>query len=768
MKSRSKLCRRLFTCLTAFVVAAGCISGIHAFAQSNVIYSDATEIVAGEEARIPISISGNTGLAGFGLYITYDPDVITPVDTDDSEGLIAGKSVNTIGGSLKNIPENTVKVIYASASDITEDGLLFDFICNVDPEQVGTTTLTLDYVAGDTINAEIEEVALTCQEITLDIVNNEYGALPALKLQADSVIAGETAEVSGFLSNAGELSEAEITLTYNEDNYDFADVAAAEGVSCTAGEAAEGSVTFTLTDISSAAADEPLFTVTFKSSDTAYSGEYTFEASASGVVGADSIHIIGCDAVISPSETSDSAVIFSDDELSGSFGEVLTVPVYISNNKGLCGYKLILEYDGTLITPSAVNDSGLMGGNFGYNIDNENQIIVLWNNSLNSTDNGHIFDIEFTVNTEETAVAEIAVGYSQPDTFSYDAAEGKDIDASLVTETISVQLNPAETTATTTTTTTTTDTTTETTTTTTVTETTVSTTATTTSESTGTTEPSATDTSESSSTTTTETTTTATETTVTTSDTDFVGPTDTTASSTTTTSATTTDTEPTADTVTSTTSSATDDTETTEPTTSTTVSTTVTTETTVSTSDPDLVGPTNTTETTTTTSVTTTSDTDTTETSTDTSTTSATGTTETAPTETTVTTVTSVSGTDDTTSSTTASTTVTTSTASTTVSTTVSAEQPELMRGDANMDGNVNLDDAVVVLKYYSMKGASMDVTLLEVNGLEADEALEAALFAAVDIDGDGAISLTDASYILSYYAYKAASLDVTWEQLTG
>lgn len=755
MKSRSKLCRRIFTCFTAFVVAAGCISGIHAFAQSNVIYSDATEIVAGEEARIPISISGNTGLAGFGLYITYDPDVITPVGTDDSEGLVAGKSVNTIGGSLKNIPENTVKVIYASASDITEDGLLFDFICNVDPEQVGTTTLTLDYVPGDTINADIEEVPLTCQEITLDIVNNEYDAIPAVKLSADSVTAGENAEVSGFLSNAGELSEAVITLTYNEDNYDFEKVTAADGASCTTGEASDGSVTFMVTDIGSISGDEPLFTVTFKSSDTAYSGEYTFEASASGVVGADSIHIIGCDAVISPSETSDSAVIFSDEGLSADYGEALTVPVYISNNKGLCGYKLILEYDGTLITPSAVNDSGLMDGNFGYNIDNENQIIVLWNNSLNSYESGHIFDIEFTVNTEETTEAEIAVGYSQPDTFSYDEAEGKDTDASLITEAIIVQLNPAETTATTTTTTT--DTTTETTTT------------TTTSESAETTESSATDTAEPTSTTTTVTTTTATETTVSTSDTDFVGPTDTTASSTTTTSVTTTDTEPTTDTVTSTTSSSTGDTETTESTTGTTASTTVTTETTVSTSDSDFVGPTNTTETSTTTSVTTTSDTGTgtttTETGTDVSTTSATGTTETAPTETTVTTVTTGSGTDDTTSGTTASTTVTTAT---TVSTTVSGEQPELLRGDANMDGNVNLDDAVIVLTYYSMKGASMDVTLLGINGLEDDEALEAALFAAVDIDSDGAISLADASYILTYYAYKAASLDVTWEQLTG
>lgn len=760
MKSRSKLCRRIFTCFTAFVVAAGCISGIHAFAQSNVIYSDATEIVAGEEARIPISISGNTGLAGFGLYITYDPDVITPVDTDDSEGLVAGKSVNTIGGSLKNIPENTVKVIYASASDITEDGLLFDFICNVDPEQVGTTTLTLDYVPGDTINADIEEVPLTCQEITLDIVNNEYDAIPAVKLSADSVTAGENAEVSGFLSNAGELSEAVITLTYNEDNYDFEKVTAADGASCTTGEASDGSVTFMVTDIGSISGDEPLFTVTFKSSDTAYSGEYTFEASASGVVGADSIHIIGCDAVISPSETSDSAVIFSDEGLSADYGEALTVPVYISNNKGLCGYKLILEYDGTLITPSAVNDSGLMDGNFGYNIDNENQIIVLWNNSLNSYESGHIFDIEFTVNTEETTEAEIAVGYSQPDTFSYDEAEGKDTDASLITEAIIVQLNPAETTATTTATSTTS---TETTTTTTAsdTETTVSTTVTTTSESTDTTESvtATTETSESTETTTTATETTTSETTVSTKNTDFTGPTDTTASSTTTTSATTTKTEPTSDTLTG---SSTDDTETT-------ASTTVTTETTVSTSDSDFVGPTNTTETSTTTSVTTTSDTGTgtttTETGTDVSTTSATGTTETAPTETTVTTVTTGSGTDDTTSGTTASTTVTTVT---TVSTTVSGEQPELLRGDANMDGNVNLDDAVIVLTYYSMKGASMDVTLLGVNGLEDDDALEAALFAAVDIDSDGAISLADASCILTYYAYKAASLDVTWEQLTG
>lgn len=349
VKSKSKFCGKALSCITAAAVAVCGFAGINAFASGNMIYSDASKVIAGEEAKIPISISGNTGIAGFGLYITYDPAVITPVDTDDSQGLIAGKSEDTIGGTLKNLPENTVKVMYAAAENLTEDGLLFDFICTVDPDEVGTTTLKLSYVPNDTINEDIEEIALTCQDITLDIVNEAYDAMPTVRLSSGNAAAGEQVTVSGMLSNAGTLDSAEFSVSYDEENFDFVSAETAEGTELVSSNAENGVCTFELSGISETTGDEPLFKLYFDSSATANSGSYAFEAEAQNVIGAESIHIIGSETIITPSETSDAAIVFSDKELSADYGEELTVHVYISNNKGLCGYKLLFDYDSTLI-----------------------------------------------------------------------------------------------------------------------------------------------------------------------------------------------------------------------------------------------------------------------------------------------------------------------------------------------------------------------------------------------------------------------------------
>lgn len=64
--------------------------------------------------------------------------------------------------------------------------------------------------------------------------------------------------------------------------------------------------------------------------------------------------------------------------------------------------------------------------------------------------------------------------------------------------------------------------------------------------------------------------------------------------------------------------------------------------------------------------------------------------------------------------------------------------------GDPDGDGDINVEDAVMVLNYYAMCSA----------GLEAEIDLYAA-----DVNGDGVIGVEDAVEILTYYARKAAGL---------
>ncbi|MGN0631758.1 MAG: dockerin type I domain-containing protein [Ruminococcus sp.] len=77
-----------------------------------------------------------------------------------------------------------------------------------------------------------------------------------------------------------------------------------------------------------------------------------------------------------------------------------------------------------------------------------------------------------------------------------------------------------------------------------------------------------------------------------------------------------------------------------------------------------------------------------------------------------------------------------------------------LEQGDANGDGNINLDDAGEILKYYAESGAGIAAGQVHLN-LTYPLSLNTA-----DMNGDGKISLSDATEILSKYAKRAVGLE--------
>ena len=417
MKRKSSFFTRMLSGITSAAVLASMLSGNPVLAQSNMLYSTADTVHAGNEERIPIYISGNTGIAGFGVYITYDPDVVTPIEIDDAEGLISGCTENSIGGNMASLPEHTVKVMYAGTENMSEDGLLFDFVCSIDTEAIGSTVLQISYEQGDTIDEEIEDVILSCEDVTLAIENEVYDAMPALVLSSGNVTAGEETTVEAVLSNSGALSCADFAISYDAKQFAYVSVSSDAHAVISQIRDDEGVLSFTVSGIDQVSDHSTLFTITFDSADTADAGTYEFTGTASCAEGAEDIHIVGCRCVVFSSEISDAAVISGEEGISGDCGDVITIPVYISNNKGITGYKLFLNYHHEYLTPITVADAGLFPGTFTCNTDKEDQVVVLWNHSDNVFENGHLFDLQFQVNTEEVLDTEIAVGYSQPDTF---------------------------------------------------------------------------------------------------------------------------------------------------------------------------------------------------------------------------------------------------------------------------------------------------------------------------------------------------------------
>ncbi len=77
-----------------------------------------------------------------------------------------------------------------------------------------------------------------------------------------------------------------------------------------------------------------------------------------------------------------------------------------------------------------------------------------------------------------------------------------------------------------------------------------------------------------------------------------------------------------------------------------------------------------------------------------------------------------------------------------------------LSSGDLDGDGTVSITDASTCLNAYANAAAG------NANGLTAAQE------AAADVDGDGSITIQDASYILQYYANAAAGNTVTWDSI--
>ena len=82
------------------------------------------------------------------------------------------------------------------------------------------------------------------------------------------------------------------------------------------------------------------------------------------------------------------------------------------------------------------------------------------------------------------------------------------------------------------------------------------------------------------------------------------------------------------------------------------------------------------------------------------------------------------------------------------------------VKGDADLDGTI--DDAFLVLQYYSQHSAGNDSFRFNDN-----DAMEAQLLKLLDIDNNGEIGIQDAFLVLSYYSYQSAGKNVTWEDLT-
>lgn len=78
----------------------------------------------------------------------------------------------------------------------------------------------------------------------------------------------------------------------------------------------------------------------------------------------------------------------------------------------------------------------------------------------------------------------------------------------------------------------------------------------------------------------------------------------------------------------------------------------------------------------------------------------------------------------------------------------------DILKGDIDNDGSINIADATSILSSYALNAVGLDPGLTD------------AQKQAADVDADGKITISDATYVLSYYARNASGLNVDWESI--
>jgi len=126
-----------------------------------------------------------------------------------------------------------------------------------------------------------------------------------------------------------------------------------------------------------------------------------------------------------PSNSTANNCIYCD-PIEASAGQEISVPVSIKNNKGICGFEIIITYDANVVTPKSVTpSSSISTGNFNDSIDTmqDNSFSVVWSGSSNITTDSELFVITFDINDGANEDVVIQVSYNQENTINEDIDE---------------------------------------------------------------------------------------------------------------------------------------------------------------------------------------------------------------------------------------------------------------------------------------------------------------------------------------------------------
>ena len=401
------------------------------------VYSTSTYTFAGEEISVPICITDNSGLMGFTLEFEYDSDKLTPISVETGNLIDSGLDDNL----QSNAVPGKFKVVWYGTEPITDHGTLFYLKFRVGSFNAGRSSASIkfSYLQEDTFDENFEDVELNCGRVLIDIFNNNYnessGIKGTLTSTADVVTAGDyvylNQDINTFGDNAVQLTALRPAITYDKNAFTFLGYADCNYNRVSSGEYENtGEIVLNISQsgfYNESNPDEDLISLDFqyllfRANDTAEQGNYEFGYELRDVQGSgiDEVRTTGCTVKVNPSAASRTSNVYIDGDVSGEYQDTVTVPVRISNNKGVMGYMLNFEYNPDELEIVLAKRGNAFSGSFNdtIGIDDDGSFSVLWSGNDAVATDGVLMNLTFRVLTDEFVISPITITYSQDDTFN--------------------------------------------------------------------------------------------------------------------------------------------------------------------------------------------------------------------------------------------------------------------------------------------------------------------------------------------------------------
>ena len=301
----------------------------------------------GETVIIPVNIIENPGIAGFTFTVNYDKRVLTPKEITSGDLITSGNFTSNLEQGIPVEELDNVKVHWNTEANITNDGTLFNVVFDVSSTATeGQYAIWLEYENGDITNQNLDDVMPTVlpNAITIaDVIRGDVN-LDRMVDQRDGILLSRY--IGGWKLDFTD-KQKQAANVYGDSRINSKD-----GVRL-------------------------------------------------------SQLLIGYENIADSTETISLMSTLNTKLTVGSTeaiaGDIIYVPISISNNTGIAGFDLKLNYDSIYLTPISIERGDVLtDGDFSTSLDENAEvtdgvIIASWSNASNMTEDGTLFIIGFLV-----------------------------------------------------------------------------------------------------------------------------------------------------------------------------------------------------------------------------------------------------------------------------------------------------------------------------------------------------------------------------------